>query len=208
MELHQGLILWIDLLYWFMNVTMTNFNSICLFTVSSLKYFMYRFYMMTVVYVKSWLTDFVALSPQANYTNWATAASWRNLVPTFVDRGVLCGQCGRSPMVVNLSFIDHCFYVCIYEFWLVLHHMACWPGWIHGIWNNVKQNILYTFLCSPNSSYMPCPSHPLSFDHSNYTWRRVQVTELLIIQFIHSIIIWIFAENPGSPQFFLPCACS
>jgi hypothetical protein len=30
---------------------------------------------------------------------------------------------------------------------------------------------------------MPCPSHPSSLDHSNYTWRRVQVMKLLIMQF-------------------------
>jgi hypothetical protein len=30
---------------------------------------------------------------------------------------------------------------------------------------------------------MPCPSHPPSLDHSNYTWRRVQVMKLLIVQF-------------------------
>jgi hypothetical protein len=50
-------------------------------------------------------TNSVALSPQANYTDWATATCWQNLVPTFADRGVSC-QCGGSPMVVNLSFLD------------------------------------------------------------------------------------------------------
>jgi hypothetical protein len=43
-------------------------------------------------------------------------------------------------------------------------------------------NILYAFL-SPHSCYMPCPSHPHWLDHSNYTWRRVQVMKLLIMQF-------------------------
>jgi hypothetical protein len=33
-------------------------------------------------------TNSVALSPQANYFDWATATCRRNLVPTFVDRGV------------------------------------------------------------------------------------------------------------------------
>jgi hypothetical protein len=30
----------------------------------------------------------------------------QNLVSTFVDKGVSCGQRGGSPMVVNLSFLD------------------------------------------------------------------------------------------------------
>jgi hypothetical protein len=47
----------------------------------------------------------VALSPQANYTDWATATCQRNLVPTFVDRRVSRGQRGGSPTVVNLSFL-------------------------------------------------------------------------------------------------------
>jgi hypothetical protein len=33
----------------------------------------------------------VALSPQANYTDWATATYRRNLVPTFLDRWVSRG---------------------------------------------------------------------------------------------------------------------
>jgi hypothetical protein len=48
----------------------------------------------------------MALSPRANYTDWATAICQRNLVPTFVDRGVSRGQRGGSPTVVNLSFLD------------------------------------------------------------------------------------------------------
>jgi hypothetical protein len=51
-------------------------------------------------------TNSVALSPRANYTDWATATCRRNSVPTFVDRGVSGGQRGGSPTVVNLSFLD------------------------------------------------------------------------------------------------------
>jgi hypothetical protein len=51
-------------------------------------------------------TNSVALNPQANYTNWSTATCRRNLVSTFVDRGVSCGQRGESPTVVDLSFLD------------------------------------------------------------------------------------------------------
>jgi hypothetical protein len=51
-------------------------------------------------------TNAVALSPRANYTDWATTTCRRNVVSTFVDRGVSRGQRGGSPMVVNLSFLD------------------------------------------------------------------------------------------------------
>jgi hypothetical protein len=49
-------------------------------------------------------TNSVAISPQANSTDWATGTCRRNLVPTFVDRGVSRGQRGGSPTVVNLQF--------------------------------------------------------------------------------------------------------
>jgi hypothetical protein len=38
-------------------------------------------------------------------------------------------------------------------------------------------------ICAPllsHSFYMPRPSHPSWLDHSNYTWRRVQVVKLLL----------------------------
>jgi hypothetical protein len=51
-------------------------------------------------------TNSVAFSPQANYTDWATATDQRILVPNFVDRGMLRGQCDGIPTAVNLSFLD------------------------------------------------------------------------------------------------------
>jgi hypothetical protein len=51
-------------------------------------------------------TNSVALSPRANYTDWATATCRRNLVSTSVDRAVSRGQRGESPTVFNLSFLD------------------------------------------------------------------------------------------------------
>jgi hypothetical protein len=55
-------------------------------------------------------TNSVAFSSQANYADWSTATCWRNLVPTFADRGVSHGQRGGSPTVVNLSFLDRSCY--------------------------------------------------------------------------------------------------
>jgi hypothetical protein len=48
----------------------------------------------------------VALSPRANYTDWATATCRQSLVPTFVDRGMSRGQRGGSLTVLNLSFLS------------------------------------------------------------------------------------------------------
>jgi hypothetical protein len=44
----------------------------------------------------------VAFNSQRNYTDCATATCWRNLVPTFADRGVSRGQRGGSP---RLEFV-------------------------------------------------------------------------------------------------------
>jgi hypothetical protein len=41
--------------------------------------------------LKQKITNFVAFSPQANYTDRAIANCRRNLVPTFVERGVSHG---------------------------------------------------------------------------------------------------------------------
>jgi hypothetical protein len=51
-------------------------------------------------------TKSMALSPRENYIDWSTATCRRNLVATFVNRGVLRGQRGGSPVVFNLSFLD------------------------------------------------------------------------------------------------------
>jgi hypothetical protein len=50
-------------------------------------------------------TNSVVFSARANYIDWATATCRRNLVPTFVDRGLSRGQRSGSPTIVNLSFI-------------------------------------------------------------------------------------------------------
>jgi hypothetical protein len=41
----------------------------------------------------------------------------------------------------------------------------------------------YTLSSPPYSCYMLCPSHSPWIHRSNYTWRRVQVKKLLIMQF-------------------------
>jgi hypothetical protein len=65
-----------------------------------------------------------ALSPQANYADWATVICRRNLVPTFLDKGVSRGERGGSPAVVNLSFLDRIRYFSFKE--LLIHSQKGW----------------------------------------------------------------------------------
>jgi hypothetical protein len=52
---------------------------------------------------------------------------------------------------------------------------------------------------------MSCPSHPPWLDHSNYTWRRVQVMKLLIMQFLQPPV-QMFPSAPCSqtPSAYVP----
>jgi hypothetical protein len=49
---------------------------------------------------------------------------------------------------------------------------------------------------SPNSCYIPRPSHRPWLYYSNYTWRRVQITKLLVCSFLHPpVILFFFCPN-------------
>jgi hypothetical protein len=74
------------------------------------QYFSRSYRWITKIHYKQ-TTNSVALSPQTNYTDWATATCRRNLVPTLADKAVSRGQCGGSPTVVNLSFLDRSRYL-------------------------------------------------------------------------------------------------
>jgi hypothetical protein len=68
-------------------------------------------------------TNPVAFSPQANYTDGATATYWRNFVPTFADRG-MSEETLRSilrPSVVLLLSLP------AFSIWISKHvlRMAC-----------------------------------------------------------------------------------
>jgi hypothetical protein len=58
-------------------------------------------------------TNSLDFGPQANYTDWSTATSWRILVPNFADRRVSRGTRGGSPTVANPSFLDRSRYFSI-----------------------------------------------------------------------------------------------
>jgi hypothetical protein len=70
----------------------------------------------------------VAFSPQANYSDWATATGQLILVPAFVDRGMSFSKRGGSPTVVNLSFLDRSRYF----FFQVAPHLSL-RGWVNPV---------------------------------------------------------------------------
>jgi hypothetical protein len=73
----------------------------------------------------------VALSPQANYTDCATATGRRILMPNFADRVMSRGQRGGSPTVVNLSFLDRSSYIFFQVAPHLLTEYITWPTTHH-----------------------------------------------------------------------------
>jgi hypothetical protein len=67
-------------------------------------------------WIGGWVDPKAGLDDKLKQTPWplvrkrtiltATITCWRNLVRTFVDRGVSRGQHSGSPMVINLRFLD------------------------------------------------------------------------------------------------------
>jgi hypothetical protein len=58
----------------------------------------------------------------------------------------------------------------------------------------------------PHSCYMPCPSHPPWLDHSNYTWRRVQVMKLEAPPY--AVFSNLLSHHLSSVQIFFSAPCS
>jgi hypothetical protein len=79
-------------------------------------------------YTNKQTNNSATFSPQANYTDWATATCRRNLMPTFMDRGISRGQRGGYPTVVNKSFIDRNRYF-YFKYLLIYPH----KGWVDPV---------------------------------------------------------------------------
>jgi hypothetical protein len=72
-------------------------------------------------------TNSMAFGPQVNHTDSGTATGRRILVPTFVDRGVSCGQRAGTPTAVSLSFLDRSRY-----FFFQVSHLSS-RSWMDSI---------------------------------------------------------------------------
>jgi hypothetical protein len=133
----------------------------------------------------------VALSPRANYTDWATATCRRNLVPTFVDRGVSPGQRGGSPTVVNLSFLDRLEFIKSPKcFWT--------PGHLQA-YNSVREpfevaaSAAGPFWVRYSDAVNILPLYEVSLWNFLSCWS--------VRQSVHVLVSWIHTEN-------IPTACA
>jgi hypothetical protein len=94
----------------------------------------------------------VALSPRANFTDWATATFRRILIPTFVDREVSSGQRAGSSTAVNLSFLDRSRYFFFQEIleWLYKYTSGKYSHKIHFIFRTQRAGSWYVSIRSEN----------------------------------------------------------
>jgi hypothetical protein len=86
-----------------------------------------------------------------------------------------------TPFILILPLTYVLYFLVALSFWLSHRYLTCIP-------------------LLPHSSYIPCPSHSPWLHHCNYTWRRVQVTKLLIMQFSQTSNHFIWLRSKYSPQ--------
>jgi hypothetical protein len=60
--------------------------------------------------------------------------------------------------------------------------------------------ITYMHCSSPDSCYISFPFHTTRLEHSSYTWRRVQIAKLLVMQFSSTSCHFISLWSKYSPQ--------
>jgi hypothetical protein len=106
--------------------------------------------MLILYYYYYTVLNSVALSPRANYTDWSTANCRRNLVSTFVDRGVSRGQRGGPLTVVNLSK-PHINIFSAYLYTVVMEDIVKLD--IKDIWYFIVF-VKYPWAPSPNNTYV------------------------------------------------------
>jgi hypothetical protein len=106
----------------------------------------------------------------------------------------------NTLMVLTLSQITPFYTTSFYLRSILIlstHLRLCLPSSL--LPSSFPTKFLYEFLAI-HLCYMPFPSRPPLLDHSNYTWRRVQVMNLLIMQFSPTSCHFISLRSEYSPQ--------
>jgi hypothetical protein len=80
----------------------------------------------------------------------------------------------------------------------IIHLPTSWSSkWSLSFWLSHQYSIC---MLRSRSCYMPSPSHTAQLGRPNYTWRRVQVMKLLIMQFSPTCSHFIPLRSKYSPQ--------
>jgi hypothetical protein len=126
--------------------------------------------------------------------SWETAscAATQELLNILWNPKVLYRVHKSPPLVPIQSQINPVLATPSYLWILSTHLCLGLSGLFHP---GCPTNILYAFLLSSQSCYMPHPSHPPWLDHFNYTWRRVQVMTLLTVQCSATFCHFIWKSN-------------
>jgi hypothetical protein len=81
----------------------------------------------------------------------------------------------------------------------IIHPPTSWSSWWSlSFWLSHQYSICIPLL--PHSCYLHCPPYPCWLHHFNYTWQRVQVMKLLIMQFCPTSYHFIRLWSKYSPQ--------
>jgi hypothetical protein len=119
------------------------------------------------------LTNFIELSP-----SWeaASCAPTEELPSILWNPDIHYRVHRNTPFVPILSQIDPVHPLSLGSILILSTHLRL--GLPSGLFFLAFPAISCMHSSSSHSCYMPCPSHHLWLDHSNYIWRRVQVMRL------------------------------
>jgi hypothetical protein len=118
------------------------------------------------------------LSPSWEATNSAVTQEF----PSILWNPKVHYRVQKSPILSHINSIHTIqSYLTKIHFNIVRSHTSWSSQWPLSLWLSHQYPICIPLL--PHSCYMPWPPLPPWFDQSNYTWRRVQVMKLLIMQF-------------------------
>jgi hypothetical protein len=143
----------------------------------------------------------------------ACCAEHRDFPNILRNPNVQCRVHKSHPQVTILSQINPVSTTLSY-FYDVHFNIICprtsWSssGLVPSVFSTI---VLWTSPFLPHSCYMPCPTYLPWPDYSNYTWRRVQIRKILVMQFFppsRNLISLRSQYPPQHPVLYVPSLIS
>jgi hypothetical protein len=125
----------------------------------------------------------VAFSPQANYTDWATAACWWMLNANFCEYKSVALSALRFSTAVNLGFLDRSCYV----FFQVAPHLYS-RGWVDPVPDRALLR-KYDIAGNRTRNLWGCSQEPWPLDHRGGEQTRQVCTDLYVVVKMYRYIL-------------------